>query len=217
MQSVTSEPSDEQRQRLQEELAQLRQRINELESQLQSTQPPWQAHGYYGAYYATTGAMLGLFGAAASLLCNIVGSLLVGQHALRLIQIYLTFPLGERALQIEGGLALAIGCCLYLATGMLFGIILHLALTWLGYRYRDFSFTRRLLAASLLGLLLWIVNFYGILSWLQPVLFGGNWIVRLIPWWVGALTHLVFAWTMALAYPLGLYQPYLPPRVRQAS
>ena len=52
------------------------------------------------------------------------------------------------------------------------------------------------------------LNYYLILSWLQPWLFGGNWIVNLVPWWVATLTHLVFGWTMALAYPLGMYEPY---------
>ena len=35
----------------------------------------------------------------------------------------------------------------------------------------------RLIVATVLGLVLWVINFYGILSWLQPLLFGGNWIV----------------------------------------
>ena len=52
------------------------------------------------------------------------------------------------------------------------------------------------------------VAVYLVLEALQPLLFGGNWIVSLIPWWVGALTHLVYGWTMALVYPLGQYVPY---------
>jgi hypothetical protein len=52
------------------------------------------------------------------------------------------------------------------------------------------------------------VNFYAILSWLQPLLFGGSWIVQEVPWWVGALTHLVFGWTMLLVQPLGMFVPY---------
>jgi hypothetical protein len=56
----------------------------------------------------------------------------------------------------------------------------------------------------MLALAVWAVNFYGLLAWLQPLVLGGHWIVELIPWWVGALTHLVFGWTMALLYPLGV-------------
>lgn len=188
------------------ELAELRRRIAGLEAALEEQEArPWQATGYYAAYYATTGFMLGAVGALASLFFNVVGSLLVGQHPLRLIQVYLTFPLGEEALQLEGGLALAVGCCLYIATGMLYGIVFQLVLSRWGPRARV---GQRLVWASGLALLIWGVNFYGVLSWLQPLLFGGRWILTEIPFWVAAATHLVFGWTMALAYPLGAYTPY---------
>lgn len=197
-----------------QELEALRDRVAALEADLADAPaaPAWQSQGYYAAYYATTGFMLGLFGAATSLLANVVGSLfwgpLTGQenlHPLHLIQVLLTFPLGEQALTLDSGLLLSIGVCLYLATGMLYGILFQLVLT----RYTaDAGFGTRLFVASLLGLAVWIVNFYGILSWLQPLLFGDSWIARLIPAWVGAGTHLVYAWTMALVYPLGLYHPY---------
>lgn len=188
------------------ELAALRARVMELEAEVEAEEArPWQATGYYAAYYATTGFMLGGVGAFASLFFNVVGSLVVGQHPLRLIQVYLTFPLGEEALRLEGGLALAIGCCLYIATGMLYGIVFQLVLARWAPRA---GFGARLAWASGLALLIWVVNFYGILSWLQPLVFGGRWILSEIPFWVAAATHLVFGWTMALAYPLGAYTPY---------
>jgi hypothetical protein len=48
---------------------------------------------------------------------------------------------------------------------------------------------------------------------LQPLVIGGdpgNWITNpnYLPWWVAAATHLVFGWTIALLYPLGVYTPY---------
>jgi len=193
------------------ELAELKRRVEALEAELSATVPPPSGRfgGYYTAYYATTGFLLGMFGALTSLLFNVVGSLLFFQegdgHPLKLIQVYLTFPLGRQALEMESGLALAVGCCLYVATGMLLGMLFQLFLT----RYMpDASFVRRLAAASCLSLLVWIVNFYGILFWLQPLLFGGRWIVDLIPPWVAAATHLIFGWTMAAVYPWGLYVPY---------
>ena len=126
-------------------------------------------------------------------------------HPLRLIQIYLTFPLGRSALEIDKGITLAIGCCLYLATGMVYGMIFQVMLS----RFAPTAtLGKRLVLSSILALVIWVVNFYGILSWLQPLLFGGNWILELIPPWVAALTHLVFGWTMALVYPLGLFIPY---------
>ena len=191
----------------QKELDELKSRVEKLETEIRNSrgEARWQPEGYYGAYYATTGFMLGMFGAITSLLFNVVGSALTRQHPLRLIQVYLTFPLGERALELDGGIALTVGCCLYIGTGMVLGIPFHLLLT----RFTpNANLTTRLIVASVFAIVVWIVSYYLVLSWLQPVLFNGNWIVEQIPWWVGALTHLVFGWTMAVVYPLGLYSPY---------
>jgi hypothetical protein len=197
---------------LQQELAHLRQRVDQLEQAAVEAQPlsrEWTRR-YYLSYYATTGFFLGMIGAVTSLLFNIVGAALMGLHPLQLIRVYLTFGMGERALrlQLKGGdegLALIVGINLYIATGMLLGVLFQVVLSRLAERA---SLGKRLLIASILALAVWIVNFYLLLSWLQPWLFGGNWIVSEIPWWVGALTHLVFGWTMAVVYPLGAYEPY---------
>ena len=194
----------------QRELETLRARVRELENAIGAAPevPPWQATEYYTAYHATTGFLLGAVAAMSSLLFNVVGALIFEQHPLQLIRVYLTFPMGEQALHfdaVDNGLILAIGCCLYLATGMLYGMLFEIVLT----RYlAQLSAPVRLAAVSALSLAVWIVNFYGILSWLQPMLFGGRWIVDQVPPWVAALTHLVFGWTMLLIYRLGRYIPY---------
>lgn len=196
----------------QRELATLRARVAELERELEGATPQpdqWMRSGYYLTYYATTGFFLGMAGALTSLMFNIVGASLAGKDPLQLIRVYLTFGLGERALDphFNSGVALAIGCCLYLATGMLLGIPFQVVLS----RYAaSAGLVKRLLWASGLAIAIWIVNFYLILSWLQPLLFGGDWIVdnQHLPWWVALATHLVFGWTMAVVYPLGTYQPY---------
>ena len=166
---------------------------------------PWPEASFRVLPCLRTGALLGGVAGSVSLLVNVIGSVawpeINGQvqHPLRLIQVYLTFPLGESALQLNGGLLLALGCLLYLATGILYGVIFEFAFAYFlphaggGTRFACFS---------ILALGVWGVNFYGILSWLQPLLFGGRWIIDLIPWWVAAFTHLAFAWTMALIYPL---------------
>jgi hypothetical protein len=191
-----------------QQLGELRAQVQRLEAELaQEEKAEWPPRTYYTAYHVLAGFVLGMFGAATSLLFNIIGSLLVGQHPLRLIQVYLTFPLGKAPLEpgFDNNLALAVGCCLYLATGMLLGIPFHLVLSrWLP----GASFALRLAAVSVLALGLWLVTFYGILSWLQPLLFDGRWIVEQIPWWVAALTHLVFGWTMVLVQPLAIFVPY---------
>jgi hypothetical protein len=190
------------------QLAELRAQVERLEAELAEPHTPeWPPRSYYTAYHVLAGFVLGMLGAAISLLFNIVGALIVGEYPLRLIQVYLTFPLGKAPLEpgFDNGLALAVGCCLYLATGMLLGIPFHLVLSrWLP----NAAFTTRLAAVSVLALGLWLVSFYGVLTWLQPLLFGGRWIVEQIPWWVAALTHLVFGWTMVLVQPLGTFIPY---------
>lgn len=195
------------------ELERLRGEVARLEAELGETAiaSQWPPRGYYFTYHALAGAVLGLFGASTSLLANIVGTYLVRPpaplepHPLNLIRVYLTFPLGAGALDIDGGLALSIGCCLYLLTGMFLGVPFHLVQTWLP---EDSTWTKRIAVATALAIALWLFNFYAILSWLQPLLFGGDWIVRMIPWWVAMLTHLVFGWTMVLVYPLGGFVPY---------
>ena len=110
-----------------QELEELRARVRQLESEMTSPAVPkqWVATEYYTAYYATTGFLLGGIAAMSSLLFNIVGALIFEKNPLELIRVYLTFPMGEQALNydaVNNGLILAIGCCLYLGTGMLYGI-----------------------------------------------------------------------------------------------
>ncbi len=202
----------------QQELEELKSRVRTLEAELEAGAPGnWPPKAYYGAYYATTGFMLGIFGAMASLLVNVIGAPIAGKNPLELIRVYLTFPLGERALAltdaaektyaVSDGVILAIGCCLYLATGMVLGIPFQLAFSRFVPRA---GLAVRLAVASVLALAVWGLNFYAILAWLQPLLFGGDWIVdqQYLPWWVAAGTHLVFGWTMAAVYPLGKFIPY---------
>jgi len=205
-----------------QELEKIRAQIQQLEAEIRSDEAErgWHASGYYTAYYATAGFLLGIFGAMASLLFNVIGAPIAGKTPLELIRVYLTFPLGGRALQLTGsghaayavgdGVILAVGCCLYLATGMLLGIPVYLALARFAAKG---GLIPRLAVASLVSLAIWGLNFYAILSWLQPLLIGGdpgNWITnpKYLPWWVAAATHLVFGWTIALLYPLGEYTPY---------
>ena len=207
-----------------QELQDLRARVQELERELEvdDTVAQWPPKGFYAEYYATTGFILGMFGAATSLLMNVIGAPIAGKSPLELIRIYLTFPLGEKALQLAAGgkdvyaigdgVILAIGCCLYLGTGMLLGIPFFVSLVWLT---EGKSTIYRLLIATILSVLLWVVNFWGILSWLQPLLFKGNWITdpALLPAWVALVTHLVFGWTLALLYPWTKFQAYQQPEL----
>ncbi len=204
----------------QAELQQLKERVEKLETEIEQARPVshWQPSGYYTAYYATSGFLLGIFGAMTSLLVNVIGAPLAGKSPLELICVYLTFPLGEKALElanpaqnvyaVDNGLIITIGCCLYLATGMVLGVPFYLVLTRLT---ENSSIAKRFVVAAVLSIVIWLVNFYGILSWLQPALFGGNWIVEMVPPWVAAVTHLVFGLTIATLYRLGQFVPYQSP------
>ena len=88
-----------------EELEALKARVDKLEAELttEAARPGWRATEYYAAYYATAGFLLGSFGAMASLLFNVVGALAVGKNPVELIRVYLTFPLGEKALLLPRG------------------------------------------------------------------------------------------------------------------
>lgn len=197
-------------------LARLRAEAARLEAELDAERfgraaGDWARRGYYLTYYATAGFFLGMVGALASLMFNIAGATIAGKDPLQLIRVYLTFGLGEKALDpaFDDGLALALGCVLYIATGMLLGIIFQVVLS----RYAPRAgLAGRLAWATVLAVAVWLVNFYGLISWLQPLLFGGNWIVdnRELPWWVALATHLVFGWIMAVIYPWGEFHPYRP-------
>lgn len=195
-------------------LAELRAQVEQLEAEIRAAETggvpaKWPPEGFYAAYYANSGFMLGGIAAVASLVLNIVGAPLAGKDPLELIRVYLTFPLGARALELgpeHGALILLLGCCLYVATGVVLGVPFFVALAKLS----GDGLQKRMMVATVLSLVLWLINYYGILSWLQPALFGGNWITdpTILPPWVAAGTHLIFGWTLALLYPLGKFVPY---------
>lgn len=197
----------------QEELDDLQQRVRALEVEIAQEQLALRREALrnYPVYHATVGSLLGIFGAALSLLFNVIGALAAGKNPLELIRIYLTFPLGENALRltdqaqnvyaVSDGMVVAFGCCLYLLTGMVLGIPIALALTWFAPKG---ALVKRLIVGGAAGLAIWAINFYGILAWLQPALFGGHWITdnARLPWWVAATTHVVFGWTIAVLFPV---------------
>ena len=202
-----------------QEFEELKRRVAQLEQELAGSQAVevWKPSGFYAAYYATTGFLLGGVAALVTLLVNMLGAPLAGKHPLELIRVYLTFPLGERALQlatagaknqaVDDNLLLIFGCCLYIGTGMVMGSLFQLAIE----RFANPpTLGRRMIVGTVLAIVVWVVAFYGILSWLQPLLFGGNWIVdpAHLPIWVAAGTHLVFGWMMAILAPLGHFTPY---------
>lgn len=164
----------------------------------------WPPQGFYFVWHLVIGMTLGGLGALVSLAFNFICAPLFGQPSMQLVRVYLTFPMGERALEAEQGLALFVGSLLYLITGAAYGVVFHLFLR----QFRERSVGQRFFLATFFGLAIWITNFYLLLSWLQPLLLGDNWIVRLVPFWVAALTHLAFVWTMFVGEIWGRFEPY---------
>lgn len=199
---------------------QLKTKVQQLQGELDKVAEArcWPPRQFSWIEHVIYGAVLGAFGAAVALLANVVLAPLAGKHPLELIRVFLTFPLGADALALavaaphapvmRDGMVLSFGCCLYLVTGILFGILFHAAMT----RFVQPSLGNRLIVCTILSLLVWQFLFYGVLSWLQPLLFQGNWITsgEHLPWWVAGATHLLFGWTMALLAPMARYVPYRP-------
>lgn len=178
--------------------------IRRLQAEAAAPTSDWPPKGYYLLGHIVVGMILGIIGAAVALAFNAVGAPLVDRHPLELIRVFLTFPMGASALTATSGEVLTVGCMLYLITGALYGVVFHLLMSMYAARA---GVVVRFIAATLLGLLIWAVNFYLILSWLQPMLLGGNWILDQIPFWVAGLTHLAFAWTMLLVESWGRFEP----------
>ena len=205
------------------ELAELQDKVSALEAEVRRAAPihdQWNHDQFYGTYYGTVGFVYGGIAAMVSLLFNVIGATLAGKHSLEIIRVYMTFPLGEKALAlstaegtgfvIDDGMILSLGCCLYIGTGMVLGVLFH----WVICRFAEkSSLIVRLLWGTGIAVAVWSVNFYGILSWLQPALFGGNWITNgeHMEWWVALATHVVFGWTMAVMAPLGAFEYYKRP------
>ncbi len=188
--------------------------LQRLEAEEAAAHPAdWPPGGFYLIWHLVVGITIGGLGALVSLALNLIGAPLFGQPSMQLIRVYLTFPMGERALHAEEGVVLFVGALLYLITGAAYGIVFHLAMRM----FRDDSTGKRFLLATAFGLAVWLVNFYLILIWLQPLLLGGNWIVELVPFWVAALTHLAFAWTMLAAEMWGRFErePLEPQQVNR--
>lgn len=201
------------------ELSELLGKARKLEAELAEEEGAgqWPPKGFYGGYYATSGFTLGAIAAAVSLLVNVIGAPIAGKSPLELIRVYLTFPLGEKALElttqaadvyaIGDGVMLAIGCCLYLATGMVLGMPFYMLMV----RFCEGkSVAWRFAVATVLSLITYGITFHLLLRWIQPALIGGNWITdpHILPPWVAIVTHLAFGWTIAVLYPFGRFQAY---------
>lgn len=181
--------------------------VRELEEELllaeQDESTSWVPQKFYTAYYILAGTLIGMGAAWVTLLLNMLGSLILHGDAMKLLRIYGTIFAGEEALESNQAAVLMLAVGIHTATGAICGAPIHVVVS---KYFPDIKLAGRLLAGLALGLVMWGVNFYGILSWLQPLLVGKSIILEQVPIWVALTNHIAFTLLMLLLQPLGAFR-----------
>ena len=153
-------------------------------------------------------ALAGFLGALVSLGLNMFGARIVGIETLKLLRIYATIIQGSAALDVSRSDFFGASLLLHIAAGMLFGMLFARIVT----RLRSMGLVQFTLLGAGYGLAVWLINFYLILSWVQPLFYGSSFIVSGIPVEVAALTHLSYGISVAL-----IIHPFYEDLLRQRS
>ena len=181
--------------------------LSSLEGELRTITPVnWPPAGFYLTYYVVSGTIIGILGSLASFAFHIVGSLLVNQDPLLFLRVYGTVFLGPRALTTDDLNFFMLVAVVHFSIGAIAGAVFHVLVNWLV----PGRSVLHVFLGALYGLLLWVVNFYGILIWLQPRLVGQAYVLQLMPAWVAALTHVIYGVVLGILEPLGRFVPYRP-------
>jgi len=183
-----------------------RQAIRDLEAELRAAPvvPDWPPPGFYLTYYVVAGLLLGILGSLTSFAFNLVGSLVMNQDPLAFLRVYGTVFLGARALVTEELDFFMLVAVVHFSIGAAGGAVFHVAVNrWVPDRP-----ALQIALGAAYGLLIWVVNFYGILVWLQPRLVGQAYVLELMPVWVAAVTHVIYGVTLGVLQPLGRFVPY---------
>ncbi len=185
--------------------------IAELEAKLAapSGKPRgWPPPGFYTTYYVVAGITLGTMGAITSFIFNVVGSFIIAQDPMLILRVFGTFFIGQNALTTDNLNFLMLVLLTHVIVGAVGGAVFHVIINRM---FADRSSGQKVLYGALFGCAIWLINFYGIIWWLQPLLVGQAYILRLMPFWVAALTHIIYGLTLGLLQPLGRFIPYRPP------
>jgi hypothetical protein len=205
--------SDE-REQILRQIEQQRATLLELESRLlesaERPEPPvaagWPPKGFYLTYYVVAGLLIGILGSLTSFICNVLGSLVLKQDPLLFLRVYGTVFLGEKALVTDDLNFFMLVAVVHFSVGAAAGALFHVLVNF----YAPERATLHVVLGVLYGILMWIVNFYIAIPWLQRDLFGQAYVLQLMPWWVAALTHVVYGLTLGVLQPLGRFVPYRP-------
>jgi hypothetical protein len=181
--------------------------IADLEAQLGTHgERSWPPAGFYLTFYIVAGTTIGILGSAVSFLFHIIGSLLVKQDPLLFLRVYGTVFLGAKALTTDDHTFFMLVAIVHFCVGATAGAVFHVLVN-------RFVPERPALQVALgcgYGLLMWVVNFYVVIAWLQPRLVGQAYVLELMPAWVAALTHLIYGLCIGLLAPLGRFVAYQP-------
>jgi hypothetical protein len=145
-------------------------------------------------YFATIGAFAGYLGSVVILGADIASAKLMGFAPFMFLRYYATIREGPGALLMTSRSFLLNAIMMHLAVGSALGAIFVLIVSG-----RDIQRFKHYLAAGIaFGLFVWFINFYLLLSWIQPLINGKSYILENIPWWVAAVTHALYGITIAL-------------------
>ena len=145
-------------------------------------------------YFATIGAFAGYLGSVVILGADIASARLMSFAPFMFLRYYATLRDGPDALLMTSRSFLLNAILMHLAVGSALGAIFVLIVS-----RRDIQrFTHYLAAGIGFGLCVWFINFYLLLSWIQPLVNGKSYILENIPWWVAAVTHALYGVTIAL-------------------
>jgi len=197
---------------LRAQVAEARDRLVSLEAALYraerlqriSTDGQWFPSGYYTAYYVLGGLVLGILASWVVLALNVAGAAIVGEDPLKLLRVYSTILGGEKTMASKDAVVLIFALGVHTLTGAVCGAPIHVIYSrfFMGQKIGS-----RLVTGAILGVIMWVINFYGILSWLQPMILGegSSFIVENMPWWVALLSHIAFTETMLILQPAAVF------------
>ena len=188
-------------------LEQHRAAIIDLEAQLQEpVTRSWPPVGFYLTFYIVAGATIGILGSVTSFAFNVLGSLFVKQDPLLFLRVYGTVFLGPKALTTDDLNFFMLVAVVHFSVGASAGAVFQVFIS----RFVPDRPGLQIVLGAVYGLLMWVVNFYLVISWLQPRLVGQAYVLELMPAWIAVLTHLVYGLTLGVLQPLGRFVPYRP-------
>lgn len=175
--------------------------------------PSWPPKGFYLTFYVVAGLLIGILASLVSFLFNVFGSLLIHQDPMKILRVYGTVFLGPQALTTDDLNFFMLVAIVHFSVGAVAGAVFHVLVNY----FVPERTALQVLLGALYGLLLWFVNHYVVIAWLQPRLWGQAFVLELMPAWVAIATHVLYGVTLGALQRLGRFQPYRPAALAVAA